>query len=106
MKKGNRKTMKALVKAKPEIGLWMEQVQVPEYGPNDILVRIRKTAICGTDVHFWNWDEFISKLVPVPMVVGHEFCGEIFEIGTSVTKYSVGQRISGEGHVICGSCRN
>ncbi len=103
MKNVTQKTMKALVKAKPGIGLQMEQVPVPEYGPNDVLVRIKKTAICSTDVHIWNWDEFISKLVPVPMVVGHEFCGEIVEVGAAVTKYSVGQRISGEGHVICGS---
>jgi len=106
MKNVTQTTMKALVKAKPGIGLQMEQVPVPEYGANDVLVRIKKTAICGTDVHIWNWDEFISKLVPVPMVVGHEFCGEIVEVGDAVTKYSVGQRISGEGHVICGSCRN
>ena len=106
MKNAKQKTMKALVKAKPGIGLWMEQVPVPEYGANDVLVRIKKTAICGTDIQIWNWDEFISKLVPVPMVVGHEFCGEIVEVGAAVTKYSVGQRISGEGHVICGSCRN
>ena len=106
MKNAKQKTMKALVKAKPGIGLWMEQVPVPEYGANDVLVRIKKTAICGTDIHIWNRDEFISKLVPVPMVVGHEFCGEIVEVGAAVTKYSVGQRISGEGHVICGSCRN
>ena len=100
------KTMKALVKAKPEPGLWMEQVPVPETGPNDVLVRVKKTAICGTDIHIWNWDEFTSKIVPVPMVVGHEFFGEIVEAGSAVTKYSVGQRISGEGHIICGTCRN
>ena len=100
MKNAKQTTMKALVKAKPGIGLQMEQVPVPEYGANDVLVRIKKTAICGTDIHIWNWDEFISKLVPVPMVVGHEFCGEIVEVGAAVTKYSVGQRISGEGHVI------
>ena len=100
------KTMKALVKAKPEPGLWMEQVPVPETGPNDVLVRVKKTAICGTDIHIWNWDEFTSNIVPVPMVVGHEFFGEIVETGTAVTKYIVGQRISGEGHIICGTCRN
>ena len=100
------KTMKALVKAKPEPGLWMEQIPVPETGPNDVLVSIKKTAICGTDIHIWNWDEFTSKIVPVPMVVGHEFFGEIVEAGSAVTKYSVGQRISGEGHIICGTCRN
>ena len=77
------KTMKALVKAKPEPGLWMEQVPVPETGPNDVLVRIKKTAICGTDIHIWNWDEFTSKIVPVPMVVGHEVFGEIVEAGSA-----------------------
>ncbi len=70
------------------------------------MVRVKKTAICGTDIHIWNWDEFTSNIVPVPMVVGHEFFGEIVETGTAVTKYIVGQRISGEGHIICGTCRN
>ena len=98
--------MKALVKAKPEPGLWMEHVPVPEPGPTDVLIRVRKSAICGTDVHIWNWDDFASKIVPVPMVVGHEFCGVIAEVGSAVTKYTVGQRVSGEGHIVCGQCRN
>lgn len=98
--------MRALVKAKPEVGLWMETVPVPEVGPNDVLIRVRKSAICGTDVHIWNWDQWAQKTIPVPMVVGHEFVGEIAEIGSSVTKYKVGERVSGEGHIVCGKCRN
>jgi len=98
--------MRALVKAKPEVGLWMETVPVPEVGPNDVLIRVKKSAICGTDVHIWNWDHWAQKTIPVPMVVGHEFVGEIAEIGSSVTKYKVGERVSGEGHIVCGKCRN
>ncbi|SFP65013.1 L-threonine 3-dehydrogenase [Tranquillimonas alkanivorans] len=98
--------MKALVKPRPEPGLWMERVPVPEPGPNDVLIRVTKSAICGTDVHIYNWDDFASKTVPVPMVVGHEFCGEIAELGSAVTQYHVGQRVSGEGHIVCGVCRN
>ena len=98
--------MKALVKAKPEPGLWMEHVPLPETGASDVLIKVRKSAICGTDVHIWNWDEWASQTVPVPMVVGHEFCGEIVETGTAASKYSIGQRVSGEGHIVCGTCRN
>ena len=98
--------MRALVKAKPEVGLWMEHVPVPEPGPNDVLIKVRKSAICGTDVHIWNWDAWAQKTIPVPMVVGHEFVGEVAEIGSSVTKYRVGERVSGEGHIVCGKCRN
>jgi threonine 3-dehydrogenase len=98
--------MKALVKAKPEVGLWMENVPVPEVGPNDVLIRVKKSAICGTDVHIWNWDQWAQKTIPVPMVVGHEFSGEIAEIGSAVTRYHVGERVSGEGHIVCGKCRN
>jgi threonine 3-dehydrogenase len=98
--------MKALVKARPEPGLWIEYVPVPEMGPNDVLIKVRKSAICGTDVHIWNWDEFSAKTVPVPMVVGHEFVGEIADTGAAVTRYRVGQRVSGEGHIVCGTCRN
>ena len=98
--------MRALVKAKPEPGLWMERVRVPEPGPTDVLIRVKKTSICGTDVHIWNWDDFASKVVPVPMVTGHEFCGEIAETGKAATRYKVGQRVSGEGHITCGRCRN
>ncbi|MEW9614611.1 L-threonine 3-dehydrogenase [Shinella sp. S4-D37] len=98
--------MRALVKAKPEVGLWMESVPVPQVGPNDVLIRVRKSAICGTDVHIWNWDQWAQKTIPVPMVVGHEFVGEIAEVGSAVTKYRVGERVSGEGHIVCGKCRN
>ena len=98
--------MKALVKAKPEPGLWMEHVPVPEPGPSDVLIKVKKSAICGTDVHIWNWDEFSAKTVPVPMVVGHEFVGEIVDTGAAAVKYRVGQRVSGEGHIVCGVCRN
>ena len=97
--------MKALVKARPEPGLWMEHVPVPEPGPNDVLIKVKKSAICGTDVHIWKWDEFSAKTVPVPMVVGHEFVGEIADTGKAAVKYRIGQRVSGEGHVVCGTCR-
>src|SRR6056297_2862818 len=98
--------MKALVKARPEPGLWMEYVPVPEVGPADVLIKVKKSAICGTDVHIWKWDEFSAKTVPVPMVVGHEFVGEIVDTGPAAVKYRIGQRVSGEGHIVCGACRN
>lgn len=98
--------MKALVKAEAAPGLTMRDEPVPEPGPNEVLIRVKKSAICGTDVHIWNWDEWSAKTVPVPMITGHEFCGEVAEIGASVTRYEVGQRVSGEGHVTCGACRN
>ena len=92
--------MKALVKAKPEVGLWMERAPVPEIGHEDVLIRIKKTGICGTDIHIWNWDEWAAHTVPVPMITGHEFAGEIVEIGRDVHDLSIGQRCSGEGHLI------
>jgi threonine 3-dehydrogenase len=92
--------MKALVKAKAEPGLWMEHVPVPEIGPDDVLIRVRKTGICGTDIHIWNWDEWAQRTVPVPLVTGHEFAGEIVEIGRNVEGLTIGQRVSGEGHLI------
>jgi threonine 3-dehydrogenase len=98
--------MKALVKAKKEVGLWMEDVPVPEVGPNDVLVKVRRTAICGTDVHIWNWDEWSQRTIPVPMTVGHEFMGEVAELGSEVRGLTIGQRVSGEGHITCGHCRN
>lgn len=98
--------MKALVKAKPEEGIWMEDVPVPAPGANDVLIRVHKTAICGTDMHIYNWDEWARRTIPVPMVVGHEFSGEIVEVGTAVTSLQPGQRVSGEGHIVCGRCRN
>ena len=98
--------MRALVKSRPEPGLWMETVPVPEPGPTDVLIKVNKSAICGTDVHIWNWDEWAASTVPVPMVTGHEFCGEIADLGSAVTRYEKGQRVSGEGHIVCGTCRN
>jgi threonine 3-dehydrogenase len=98
--------MRALVKAKAEPGIWMERVPVPEIGPNDVLIKVKKSAICGTDVHIYNWDQWAQKTVPVPLVTGHEFVGEIAEVGSAVTEYRVGQRVSGEGHIVCGHCRN
>lgn len=98
--------MKALVKAKAEPGLWMEQVPVPEPGPGQVLIKVHKSAICGTDIHIWNWDEWAAKTVPVPTVAGHEFCGEIADLGAGARHYRLGQRVSGEGHIVCGTCRN
>ncbi len=98
--------MKALVKAKPEEGIWMEEVPLPEVGPTDVLIKIGKTAICGTDVHIYNWDQWAQKTIPIPMVVGHEFFGVIAGVGSAATKYKPGTRVSGEGHIVCGICRN
>jgi threonine 3-dehydrogenase len=98
--------MKALVKAKAEPGLWLEDIPVPSVGINDVLVRVDKTAICGTDVHIWNWDAWAQATIPVPMAVGHEFVGRIVEIGSNVIDLKPGDRVSAEGHVVCGRCRN
>ncbi|MGO9741530.1 MAG: L-threonine 3-dehydrogenase [Roseiarcus sp.] len=92
--------MKALVKAKPEPGLWLEEAPQPKIGPDDVLVKVHKTGICGTDIHIYNWDEWAQRTIPVPMVVGHEYAGEIAEVGANVRDLRVGQRVSGEGHVI------
>jgi len=100
------KKMKALVKAKPEKGLWLQDVDMPEIDQNDVLIKIKKTAICGTDVHIYNWDKWSQETIPVPMHVGHEFVGEIVEIGNNVQDYKVGDLVSGEGHIVCGHCRN
>jgi threonine 3-dehydrogenase len=97
--------MKALVKAASEVGLWMEDVPLPEIGPNDVMVKIKKTAICGTDIHIYNWDDWAQQTIPVPMVVGHEFAGVIVEMGSEVKGLHIGQRVSGEGHITCGHCR-
>lgn len=101
-----QKMMKALVKAKREPGLWMQEVPVPEIGPNDLLVKIKKTAICGTDLHIYKWDEWAQATVPVPMVTGHEFYGVVEKLGSAVEGFKVGERVSGEGHITCGHCRN
>jgi threonine 3-dehydrogenase len=98
--------MQALVKARPEPGLWLEQVDVPEVGINDVLIRVKRASICGTDVHIWNWDEWAQKTIPAPMVVGHEFVGEIVEVGANVADFFPGDIVSAEGHVVCGRCRN
>ncbi len=98
--------MKALVKKEAREGLWLEDVPIPEYGINDVLIRVLRTAICGTDMHIYNWDEWAQKTIPVPMTVGHEFVGEIVEIGSNVNDFKAGQIVSGEGHVVCGRCRN
>ncbi len=98
--------MQALVKAKAEEGLWLQEVPVPEIGINDVLIKIQKTAICGTDVHIYNWDEWAQKTIPVPMPVGHEFVGHVAEIGGNVHDFKPGDLVSGEGHVVCGRCRN
>ncbi len=98
--------MKALVKSQSDVGIWMQQVPEPEMGINDVLIRINKTAICGTDVHIYNWNEWAQNTIPVPMVVGHEFVGEIVEVGDNVNDFKPGQLVSGEGHVVCGRCRN
>jgi threonine 3-dehydrogenase len=98
--------MKALVKAKAEPGIWMEEVPVPEVGPNDVLIKVKKTSICGTDLHIYKWDEWAAATIPVPMVVGHEFMGEVVDKGDAVAEYERGERVSGEGHIVCGHCRN
>ena len=98
--------MKALVKSRAEPGLWMEHMPVPDPGPNEVLIKVTKSAICGTDVHIYKWDEWSAKTVPVPMIVGHEFCGVIADVGSAARKFHKGQRVSGEGHVVCGTCRN
>ena len=99
-------TMKALVKSKAEPGLWLEDVAVPKVGINDVLIRVLKTAICGTDVHIYNWDAWAAKTIPVPMTVGHEFVGRIERVGSNVHDFFPGELVSGEGHLVCGRCRN
>jgi threonine 3-dehydrogenase len=98
--------MKALVKRHSEPGLWLEDVPEPEVGINDVLIRVEKTGICGTDLHIYNWDEWAQKTIPVPMVVGHEFVGEVVQVGSNVHDFYPGELVSGEGHVVCGHCRN
>ncbi len=98
--------MKALVKSKSERGLWLEEIPEPTIGINDVLIRVQKTGICGTDVHIYQWDEWAQKTIPVPMAIGHEFVGEIVEVGSNVNDFHPGDIVSGEGHVTCGHCRN
>ena len=98
--------MRALVKAKPERGIWLERTRKPEIGHNDVLIKVNRTAICGTDIHIYQWDDWARQTIPVPMAVGHEFSGEIVETGIEVKGYEIGDRVSAEGHVTCGVCRN
>jgi len=98
--------MKALVKSKSERGLWLEDIPEPAIGINDVLIRVQKTGICGTDVHIYQWDEWAQKTIPVPMAIGHEFVGEIVQVGSNVNDFRPGDVVSGEGHVTCGRCRN
>jgi threonine 3-dehydrogenase len=98
--------MKALVKRESKPGLWLEDVPLPEFGINDVLIKIDRTGICGTDLHIYNWDDWAQKTIPVPMVVGHEFVGTIAETGSNVVDFTAGDIVSGEGHVVCGRCRN
>ncbi len=98
--------MRALVKAERAPGLVMRDVPMPEVGPNDVLIRVHKSAICGTDMHIWNWDAWAQKTIPVPMHVGHEYVGVIEKVGSAVTGYKGGERVTGEGHIVCGHCRN
>jgi threonine 3-dehydrogenase len=98
--------MKALVKAKPERGIWMQDIDIPKVGHNDVLIKVNKTAICGTDIHIYQWDEWAQHTIPVPLTAGHEFCGEIVECGSEVRGFEIGDRVSAEGHITCGVCRN
>ena len=100
------KTMKALVKAESKPGLWLQEVPFPQIGINDVLIRVDKTGICGTDLHIYKWDAWAQKTIPVPMVVGHEFVGQIVEVGSNVNDFFPGDVVSAEGHVVCGRCRN
>ncbi len=101
-----KSNVKALVKRRSEPGLWLEDVPIPEVGMNDVLIRVDRTGICGTDVHIYEWDAWASRTIPVPMVVGHEFVGEVVEVGSNVNDFHPGDIVSGEGHVVCGRCRN
>jgi threonine 3-dehydrogenase len=98
--------MRALVKSRAEPGLWLEDVPEPEHGINDVLIRVRRTGICGTDVHIERWDSWAQRTIPVPLVIGHEFVGEVVEVGSNVSDFHPGDLVSGEGHVVCGRCRN
>src|ERR1700680_1337470 len=98
--------MKALVKSKREPGLWLEDIEAPRPGINDVLIRVRRAGICGTDVHIYKWDDWAQRTIPVPMAIGHEFVGEVVEVGSNVVDFHPGEIVSGEGHVVCGRCRN
>ncbi|MBT8068482.1 MAG: L-threonine 3-dehydrogenase [Gammaproteobacteria bacterium] len=98
--------MKALVKAKPERGIRLQDIITPDVGHNDVLIKVKRTAICGTDIHIFKWDDWAQQTIPVPMAVGHEFSGRIVDMGVEVRGFSLGDRVSAEGHVTCGVCRN
>jgi len=98
--------MRALVKAKAERGIWLQDIEQPSPGHNDVLIKVHRTAICGTDIHIYQWDDWASKTIPVPLAVGHEFSGEIVEYGSEVRGFEIGDRVSAEGHITCGVCRN
>ena len=98
--------MWALVKEKPEEGLWMKRVPIPEVGPNDVKIKIHKTAICGTDVHIYQWNDWAQHTIPIGLTAGHEYVGEIVEVGDGVQGFKIGDLVSGEGHITCGKCRN
>ena len=98
--------MHALVKARSAPGIDLQEISKPTPGPNDVLIRVKRAAICGTDMHIYNWDAWAQKTIPVPMAVGHEYCGEVVEVGSEVSGFKVGDRVSGEGHITCGYCRN
>ena len=98
--------MKALVKSEPGVGLRLQDVPEPKIGINDVLIRVRRTGICGTDVHIYDWDAWAARTIKPPLVIGHEFVGEIVEVGSNVADFHPGQIVSGEGHVVCGRCRN
>ena len=101
-----KKTMKAVVKAKAELGLWVEDVPIPKVGGDDVLIRVLKASICGTDVHIYNWDDWAQKTIPVPMTIGHEFAGVVDAVGDHVKGFARGDLVVGEGHITCGHCRN
>jgi threonine 3-dehydrogenase len=98
--------MRALVKSKPEPGIWLEEIPRPKPGHNDVLIKVRRAAICGTDIHIYRWDEWARNTIPVPLAIGHEFSGEIVEVGSEVRGLATGDRVSAEGHITCGVCRN
>ena len=100
------KKMKALVKARPEKGIWLQEVDIPEAGINDVMIKIKKTAICGTDLHIYKWDDWSQRTIRTPMVIGHEYVGVIHKTGSGVTHFQPGDRVTGEGHIACGTCRN
>ena len=100
------KTMKALVKKEPSKGLWLEEAPVPEYGIDEVLVKMHHTGICGTDVHIYDWNEWAQKTIKTPIIIGHEFVGEVVEVGSNVKDFKPGDLVSGEGHIVCGRCRN